>query len=200
MAARMFLGGVALMFSISAVVVAVPGGAQVSETPRRGGVLLAAIGADAPGLDPHQEQTFAVVQPVAPLYSTLLQIDPYGYPNVIGDLATEWTIAPDGLTYTFKLRQGVRFHDGSPLTSADVKASYDKIIWPPPGVRSIRQPHYASVASVEAPDASTVVFRLKYPSASLLPNLASPSNVIFPKKYLDKDPNYFKTNAIGSGP
>src|SRR5215510_1573665 len=192
MAARMFLGGVALMFSISAVVVAVPGGAQVSETPRRGGVLLAAIGADAPSLDPHQEQTFATLQPVAPLYSTLLQIDPYSYPNVIGDLATEWKISPDGLTYTFKIRPDVRFHDGSALTSADVKASYDKIIFPPEGVRSIRKDHYSAVASVAAPDPTTVVFKLKFVSASLLSNLASPWNVIYPKKYLDKDPNYFK--------
>jgi ABC-type oligopeptide transport system substrate-binding subunit len=60
--------------------------AQPSETPRRGGVLLAAIGADAPSLDPHQEQTFATLQPVSPLYSTLLQIDPYSYPNIIGDV------------------------------------------------------------------------------------------------------------------
>src|SRR5262245_66585274 len=97
MAARMFLGGVALMFSIGAVVVAVPGGAQVSETPRRGGVLLAAIGADAPRLDPHQEQTFATLQPVAPLYSTLLQIDPYGSPNVNGHLGIEWKTSTVGM-------------------------------------------------------------------------------------------------------
>jgi peptide/nickel transport system substrate-binding protein len=56
------------------------------------------------------------------------------------------------------------------------------------------------VASVEAPDPSTVVFKLKFPSASLLPNLANPFNVIFPKKYLGKDPNYFKNNVVGSGP
>src|SRR2546430_17380395 len=161
--------------ALTAVVgcLAVLAAAQSAETPRRGGVLLSAIGADAPGLDPHQEQTFATLQPVAPLYSTLLQIDPYSYPNVIGDLATEWNISSDGLTYTFKIRQGVRFHDGSPLTSADVKASYDKIISPPQGVRSIRQPHYAAVASIEAPNPGTVVFKLKYPSASLLTNFAS---------------------------
>ena len=170
------------------------------DTPRRGGVLLAAIGADAPSLDPHQEQTFATLQPVAPLYSTLLQIDPYRYPNVIGDVASEWTIAPDGLTYTFKLHPGIRFHDGSPLTAVDVKATYDKILEPPEGVRSIRKHHYSAIASVEAPEAGTVVFKLKFPSASLLTNLASPWNVIFPKKYLDQDPNYFKKNVVGSGP
>src|SRR5262247_2912054 len=174
--------------------------AQSPDTPRRGGVLLAAIGADAPSLDPHQEQTFATIQPVAPLYSTLLQIDPYSYPNVIGDVASEWKISPDGLTYTFKIRSGIRFHDGSPLTAADVKASFDKIIFPPDAVRSIRKEHYSAVASVEAPDPSTVVFKLKFPSASLFTNLAHPMNVIFPKKYLDKDPNYFKNNVMGSGP
>ncbi len=174
--------------------------APAADTPRRGGVLLAAIGADAPSLDPHQEQTFATLQPVSPLYSTLLQVDPYAYPKVIGDLATDWKISPDGLTYTFTLHQGVRFHDGSPLTSADVKASYDKILRPPEGVRSIRQHHYSAVASVEAPQPYTVVFKLKFPSASLLANLASPWNVIFPKKYLDRDPNYFKSNVMGSGP
>jgi len=188
--------------ALAAVVggLAVLAAAQSPDTPRRGGILLAAIGADAPSLDPHQEQTFATIQPVAPLYSTLLQIDPYSYPNVVGDVASEWKISPDGLTYTFKIRQDIRFHDGSPLTAADVKASYDKILNPPEGVRSIRKQHYSAVASVEAPDAATVVFRLKFPSASLLANLASPSNVIFPKKYLDKDPNYFKTNVMGSGP
>jgi peptide/nickel transport system substrate-binding protein len=189
-----------LSFLLGSIVVASQAAAQATETPRRGGVLLAAIGADAPGLDPHQEQTFATLQPVAPLYSTLLQIDPYNYPNVIGDVASEWKIAPDAMTYTFKIRPGIRFHDGSPLTAADVKASYDKIIFPPDGVRSIRKEHYSSVASIEAPDPSTVVFRLKFPSASLLTNLASPWNVIFPKKYLDKDPNYFKNNVVGSGP
>src|SRR5438093_12228569 len=124
---------IALALAIVCIGVVVPAMAQ-SETPRRGGILLAAIGADAPSLDPHQEQTFATIQPVAPLYSTLLQIDPYSYPNVIGDVASEWTIAPDGLTYTFRIRPGIRFHDGSPLTAADVKATYDKILFPPQGV------------------------------------------------------------------
>jgi peptide/nickel transport system substrate-binding protein len=184
----------------AALAVAFAAVVQAAETPRRGGVLLAAIAADAPSLDPHQEQTFATIELVAPLYNTLLQIDPYHYPKIIGDLATEWKIAPDGLTYTFKIRQGVKFHDGSALTPADIKASYDKIVFPPEGVRSIRKKSYSAIQSVEAPDASTVVFKLKFPSASLLDNLASPWNVIYPKKYLDKDPNYFKTNVVGSGP
>src|SRR5437773_6481923 len=182
------------------VALAASAAVQAAETPRRGGILLAAIGADAPSLDPHQESTFATLQMVAPLYSTLIQIDPLSYPKIIGDAASEWKVAPDGLTYMFKIRQGIKFHDGSALTAADVKATYDKIIFPPANVRSIRKNTYSAVTSVEAPDPSTVVFKLKFPSASLLGNLASPWNVIYPKKYLDKDPNYFKNNVVGSGP
>src|ERR1700741_488912 len=185
---------------VTTSLVAVVEGASTQETPPRGGVLLAVIGADPPSLDPHQESTFANIELVAPLYSTLLQLDPYDYPKIIGDLATEWKISPDGLTYTFRIHPGVKFHDGSPLTSADVKASYDKIIFPPQGVRSGRKNAYTAVAQVEAPDPTPVVFKLKFPSGSLLANLASPWNVIFPKSYLDRDPNYFKTHAIGSGP
>src|SRR2546428_12021396 len=131
--------------SIGALMAAGPGAGPSAETPRRGGGLLAAIAADAPSLDPHQEETFATIEGVGPCYSTLLQIDPYHYPKVIGDVATEWKIAPDGLTYTFKLRQGIRFHDGSPLTAADGKATYEKIVFPPAGGRRIRKNAHAPI-------------------------------------------------------
>jgi peptide/nickel transport system substrate-binding protein len=183
-----------------AVVVPMPSDAEATDTPRRGGVLLAVIGADAPSLDPHQESTFANIQMVAPLYNTLLQVDPYSYPKVIGDVATEWKISPDGLTYTFKIRRDMKFHDGTPLTSADVKATYDKIVFPPQGTRSVRKIHYSAVDKIEAPDPGTVVFKLKFPSSSLLGNLASPWNVIFAKKHLDQDPNHYMKNAVGTGP
>jgi len=197
---RAVLTVVALAVLVTSLVLAMPGTAAAAETPRKGGILLAVIGADAPSLDPHQESTFATLQMVAPLYSTLVQIDPYNYPKIIGDAATEWNIAPDGLTYTFKIRPGIKFHDGAPLTATDVKATYDKIVFPPEGVRSIRKNAYSAVTSIAAPDPGTVVFKLKFPSASLLDNLASPWNVIYPKKYLDKDPNHFKNNVVGSGP
>ena len=197
---RTLLTVAALALLVGSLVFSMPAAVQAADTPRRGGILLAVIGAEPPSLDPHQESTFANIQLVAPLYNLLLQIDPYSYPKIIGDVATEWKIAPDGLTYTFKIREGIRFHDGSALTAADVKASYDKIVFPPQGVRSVRKNAYTAVERIEAPDPGTVVFKLKFPSASLLSNLASPWNVIFPKKYLDKDPNYFKTNVVGSGP
>ena len=135
----------------------------------------------------HQEQTFLVTIPMSPVYNTLVMFDPHNYPQIIGDLAKSWTVSDDNMTYTFTLHQGVKFHDDSALTSADVKASWDKIVFPPEGVVSPRRVNYQPVKSIEAPDPSTVVFRLHYPSPSFLPMLAHPANFIYAKKYLDQD-------------
>src|SRR3989442_15517698 len=100
----------ALVVLIGSPVAPVPAAGQATGTPRRGGILLAAIAADAPSLDPHQETTFATMEMVAPLYSTLLQIDPLSYPKIIGAVATEWKVAPNGPTSPSKFRQAARSH------------------------------------------------------------------------------------------
>ena len=144
--------------------------------------------------------TFAVTQPMSAVYNNLVMLDPHNYPEIIGDVAKSWTVSDDNLAYTFTLHEGVKFHDGSELTSADVKASLDKIVFPSEGVISPRRGNFQMIKSIEAPDRSTVVIRLHHPSPSFLTNLAGPANFIYPKKYLDTDPNYFKTRAVGSGP
>src|SRR5438552_11827106 len=164
------------------------------DKPRSGVTLRVALAGDPPSLDMHQEQTFMVTIPMSPVYNTLVMFDPHGYPKVIGDLAKSWTVSEDGMTYTFTLHQGVKFHDGSELTSADVKASWDKIISPPEGVVSPRKSEYQMIQSVEAPDRDTVVFHLRYPSASFLNMIAHPANFIYAKKYLDQDIHYYKKN------
>ena len=90
-----------------------PGG---REQPRRGGILQVALAADPPSLDAQQEQTFAVAQPMGPVYNNLVMLDPHNFPEIIGDLAKSWTVSDDHLTYTFKIHEGVKFHDGSELT------------------------------------------------------------------------------------
>ncbi len=174
--------------------------ALAEEKPQYGGVLRVATAGDPPSLDMHQEQTFMVTIPMSPVYNTLIMFDPHNYPKVIGDLATAWSVSADGLTYTFTLHQGVKFHDGSALTSADVKASWDKIAFPSEGVVSTRKTYYQMVKSIAAPDRNTVVFHLHYPAASFLTMLAHPANFIYAKKYLDQDPHYYKQHAIGTGP
>ena len=125
--------------------------------------------------------------------------DPTGT-KPVADLAESWTVSKDGLLYTFKLRSGVKFHDGSVMTSKDVKASYDKIIFPPAGVGSSRKGQYRSVEVVEAPDPSTVRFRLKWPESSMLLALASPWNFIYKADILAKDIHWYEKNIMGTGP
>jgi peptide/nickel transport system substrate-binding protein len=174
--------------------------AKPAETPERGGELVFVVSAEPPSFDGHRETTFAMLHYTAPHYSTLLKFDPFEYPKIVGDLAESWNVSQDGTTYTFKLRQGVKFHDGTTLTSRDVKASYDRIIKPPQGVRSARQASYAAIESVETPDATSVVFRLKYGSASMLANLASPWNFIYSADKLAQDPQWPEKNVMGTGP
>jgi peptide/nickel transport system substrate-binding protein len=118
----------------------------------------------------------------------------------VGDLAESWSVSADHKTYTFKIHKGVKFHDGSILTARDIKASYDKIIFPPPAVVSIRQAHYMAVEKVEATDDHTIVFRLKRPSASFLATLASPFNYIYKADILAKDIRWYEKNIMGTGP
>lgn len=174
-------------------------GAQ-SETPRSGGELVFAVGGTPPSYDGHRETTFAMLHPIAPHYSTLLRFDPQSYPKIVGDVAESWSISKDALTYTFKLRKGVKFHDGSELTSKDLKATYDKIVFPPEGVVSARQASYDLVRKIEAPDPHTLVFQLKHLSASFLANLASPWNFVYKADILAKDPRWYEKNIMGTGP
>ncbi|MBI4522960.1 MAG: ABC transporter substrate-binding protein, partial [Deltaproteobacteria bacterium] len=174
--------------------------AAEKEKPRSGGELVFAVGGTPPSFDGHRETTFAMIHPIAPHYSLLLRFDSQNYPKIVGDVAESWTVSKDGLTYTFRIRRDVRFHDGSPLTARDVKATYDKIIFPPQGVASARQALYSVVEKVDTPDVYTVIFRLKHRSASFLANLASPWNFIYKAEILAKDPRWYEKNIVGSGP
>src|SRR5690606_31192661 len=111
-----------------------------------------------------------------------------------------WTQSADGLTYTFKLRDGVKFHDGSAFSSADVKATYDRIRDPQGGARSVRKAAYDDIASIETPDRQTVVFKLKKKNASMLTNFASPWDCIYSAAKLKGDPKFPERNILGTGP
>ncbi|MGQ0663369.1 MAG: ABC transporter substrate-binding protein [Pseudomonadota bacterium] len=171
-----------------------------AQTPKRGGTLTFAVSAEPPNYDCHANTSFAFVHPVVPHYSTLLKFDGATYPKVVGDLAESWQVSPDGLAYTFKLKGNVKFHDGSALTAADVKASYERIVKPPAGVISIRTASYDDIVAIETPDPRTAVFKLKAPDASMLANFASPWNCIYSAAKLAQDPKFPEKNILGSGP
>jgi peptide/nickel transport system substrate-binding protein len=172
------------------------------QAQKSGGELVFPVPSEPPSYDGHREETFGLIHPIAPFYNTLLRVDPNdpGGVKPYPSLAESWTESADGKTYTFKLRHGVKFHDGSDMTSKDVKASYDKIIFPPEGVGSSRKGQYAVVDAVEAPDAHTVRFKLKYASGSFIASLLSPYNFIYKADILAKDMHWYEKNIMGTGP
>jgi peptide/nickel transport system substrate-binding protein len=196
---RLF-AGVMLMASAFFALPAIAG-----EEPKGGGTLTYMIPADAPpSFDGHRESTYATVHSVAPFYSVLIRVDPDNPADIthfVCDLCTEMPQpTEDGRTYTFKIRRDVKFHDGSPLTAADIAASYNKIIFPASGELSARSSNYLMVDKVEAPDPETVVFYLKFATTAFLPALADPFNFIYKKEVLDRDPRWYERNILGSGP
>src|SRR5437899_8070680 len=197
---RRCLGPLVTLFAVLWLPAAPPAAAQ--GTPRYGGELIFAVPSEMPSYDGHRESTFALIHPMAPHYNTLLRIDPMDRSGskVVGDLAESWTVGKDGRTYTFRLRRGVKFHDGAGFTSRDAKATYDKIVFPPSGVASERTGSYVNVEAVETPDPYTIVFRLKFPSASFLSSVASPWNWIYKADILEKDIRWYETNVMGTGP
>src|SRR5712691_10692027 len=167
----------------------VAGAPWAAETPKRGGTLTYLVPADAPpSFDGHRETTFATVHSVAPFYSVLIRVNPdnpSSTTDFVCDLCTAMPTPTDGgKTYTFKIRQGVKFHDRTPLTAYDVAASWEKIIHPTEGVSSARESYYVMVDKVEAPDPATVVFRLKFATGAFLPALADPFTWIYEKAIL----------------
>jgi ABC-type transport system substrate-binding protein len=125
------------------------------------------------------------------LFSSLVDRDDQMNPRP--DLATSWD-TPDELTFVFHLRPGVRFHDGRPLTSADVKFTFDFML--NPANRSPKRGGFRQISSVDAPDAATVVFHLKEPYASFLFSITRPAVGIVPAT-AGSD---FSRHPVGSGP
>jgi peptide/nickel transport system substrate-binding protein len=174
-------------------------------TPKRGGTLTYLIPADAPpSFDGHRETTYATVHSAAPYYSVLIRVppdNPASTTDFVCDLCTEMPKPTDGgKTYIFRIRDGVKWHDGSRLTAQDVAASWNMIVFPPKGVTSARVSYYAMVDKIEAPDEATVVFHLKYATTAFLPALADPFTWIYKKEILDRDPHWYERNIMGSGP
>jgi peptide/nickel transport system substrate-binding protein len=188
-----------------AVVLIFSAAARAEDTPKHGGILTFMIPADAPpSFDGHRENTFATIHAVAPFYSVLIRANPDNPADTTQFVCDVCTAIPtptdEGRTWTFAIRTDVKFTDGAPLTAYDVVASWNHIIAPPPGVISARQGYYSMIDRIEAPDAKTVIFHLKFATAAFLPALADPYAFLYEKTILDRDPHWFEKNILGSGP
>lgn len=130
------------------------------------------------------------------LFNALLKFD--AHMQVVPDLATSYHVAEDG-TLEFKLRQGVTFHDGSPMTSDDVKFSLERVL--DPKTNSPNRSKLTAISAIEVPDATTVRLHISAPFAPLLPYLANArtSTQIVSRKAVMADPAGFGRKPVGTG-
>ncbi|MBI3031652.1 MAG: ABC transporter substrate-binding protein [Candidatus Rokubacteria bacterium] len=196
---RRFLALLSVTFVLTALVVAPDASAQ--DKPRRGGVLTAFINTDPGRLDFQTESGGQLVWATAGIFSGLLQHDPDDPTAIIGDLAENWTVSTDGKVYTFRLRSGVKWHDGVPFTASDVKAGFDRILNP-----AFRSPRCGAslkpiVAGVDVIDPATVRFQLKFPATTFVTAMSSVWCRVPAKHILEKYGDMMRPEAlIGTGP
>ena len=197
----------------TAVMLAVTGTALAA--PKMGGTLVFGRGGDSVGLDPAYETDGNSFMICDNIYEALVAYKDESTALEPG-LAESWKISPDGLTYTFKLRKGVKFHDGTPFNADAVVFSIGRMMkdrsvkfygkgWDIPAQE--RPPEYwvsmemdKTVGSIEAADEYTVVFKLNRVEAPFLANLGMDfASIISPTAFL-KNPKEFLRNPVGTGP
>jgi peptide/nickel transport system substrate-binding protein len=189
----------------------------VAADPKSGGVLNFVVGSKIPTYDGHAETTFGMIHPIRPFYSLLFRVNPDNPESPIdfvcdvceGKVSLSGDEGTGGKQYTYNIRKNIKFHDGTALTAHDVVATFQKIVFPPDGVRSSRKAFFGMVDTITATDDYTVQFKLKYPSGAFVGAVGMPFNFIYAKKDIErKDPegknplygmNWHKKNVNGTG-
>src|SRR5262247_3467067 len=176
------------------------------QTPKRGGILNAMQAEDLPaGFSIHETSTILGLWPAMPCYSNLVMFDPFipreSVETIRPELAEKWSWQDDYRNLVLFLRKTVRWHDGQPFTAKDVKYTFDVVREAKDAPTKLRlnprKEWYGNIDAIEAPDASTVVFRLKRPQPSLLTMLASGYSPVLPAHV---PPAEHRSRCIGTGP
>ena len=162
-------------------------------SPKRGGILRFATRSDARGRDPHKNLIYNVSHPLAATTQGLLDISPEMEPSP--GIAEEWDISDDLQTYTFKLRPGVTFHNGTDVDAEAVKWNFERIMDPKIG-HAFSRSSLENIAQITALDKYTLRCALKRPSALFLANVTYyPCNLIAPNSGYEAD-----VRPMGCGP
>jgi peptide/nickel transport system substrate-binding protein len=177
---------------VPVVVTATP---QPTAAPKKGGVLIAARAADAIGLDPHIQTAFSSFRVLELIYDSLATLDQNM--NVVPSLAESWSYSSDNKTLTMKLRQNVKFSNGDPFSSADVKFSYERIL--DQKTAAAARSNFTNITSIDTPDANTVVFNLSTPTATILASMTSVNASILDSTLISGGTDPGKV-AVGTGP
>ena len=176
-----------LLVAALAAGLAVAGQASAKDT------LTLGLQLEPPYLDPTAGAASAIREVTySNLFEGLTRIDGDG--KVIPGLAADWTISPDGLTYTFHLRNGVKFHDGTPFDCSVVKFSYDRAV--APGSTNAQKGLFEPIAKTECPDPGTAVVTLKRPASNFLFSMGWGDAVMVAPNSAPTN----KTNPVGTGP
>jgi peptide/nickel transport system substrate-binding protein len=173
--------------------------------PKYGGVLVVAPLSATPSLSPHEESTVATAQQASPCFNNLVYFDPAkkreSVDTLIPELAEKWSWQDGHRNLVFFLRKDVKWHDGKPFSSGDVKYTFDAVRGAPDAKAKLkvnpRKLWYENIEAIEAPDPYTVVFRLKRPQPSLLLMLASGYSPVYPAHVPLAE---FKNRCVGTGP
>lgn len=170
---------------------------------KAGGTLHIAHRDNPPSASIHEEATISTVMPFMSIYNNLVVFDPATKQNssdhIVPDLATEWTWSNDGKDLTFKLREGVKWHDGKPFSSADVKCTWDMLKGDDDNKmrRNPRKIWYFNLKEVTTNGPNEVTFHLNRPQPSLLTMLAGGHSPVYPC-HVPFD--QMRTRPIGTGP
>lgn len=149
---------------------------------------------DATGLDPHTQPGFASIRLLELLYEPLVRLGPDL--ELQPAVAESWAFSEDGLSLTFQLDPDAMFHDGTPVTSEDVRASFERIL--DEATAAVARANYTSIIGIETPDPQTVTFLLDGPDAPLLNGIASINAAVVPAAAIAA--GTLDTEVIGSGP
>jgi peptide/nickel transport system substrate-binding protein len=168
---------------------------EASPEPKTGGTLRVGLSADPAELDPHKTQLTAAWHVIEHVYDGLVDANENLEP--VPSLAEAWEISDDGLTYTFNLRQGVKFHNGRDFVADDVKYSFERILDPATASPSVSD--LGSVDTIEVTDPATVVITLKAPDSSFLAKLIGSSLAIVPQEVVEENGDLMQV-MVGTGP
>jgi peptide/nickel transport system substrate-binding protein len=193
MARTAVLTAVGVVVSLVLALTACSTGERVGLGDASSGNIIAAIAGEPDQLDPQKTSAHFSFEVLENVFDTL--VEPDENLEMRPALAQAWDVSPDQLTWTFHLRRGVTFHDGSPFTAADVVYSYRRII----DEQLANVDKFSAVTDIGAPDPSTVVIRVKQPTPNLLTNIGGFKGMAIVQRR-NVESGQIATHPVGTGP
>src|SRR5690349_7869005 len=187
----------------TAVLIAATAGVARAEAEKSGGVLRMPMITSPASMSIHEESTIAALGPMMGVFNNLVMFDQHVPQNslesIVPDLASSWSLSEDGKELTFKLRQGVKWHDGKPFTANDVKCTWDLISGAATEKLRVnpRKSWYRNLDNVTVGGDDEVTFHLKRPQTSFIALLASGWSPVYPCHVSGRD---MRAHPIGTGP